>query len=291
MIIIRINKKKLQESDVAPDEYRFSKVIEMSAIDFLKLTTNADVREDLIVKRRIILKDKKDLAVYSAIKGSNPLPQLFVDQSNRVERHEGRNRALAALSPTQAFLKSKAKKNYFFSNFFQKENFENPDAKMKVELKSNHRNIEYLRSEFGEPEVVSLKGAQTVERKFSLEDPAGIGNEELVFSTIIHKAGTPIGNGRFYQEDRVVQDAAKDAAFVIGRNTYHGLYDYFRETKGWDRNEFHHDEVAKATDELVNRVYDIRDDKGPLEFKMKTDNWYRAGFARDAVGDIIIKKK
>jgi hypothetical protein len=289
MIIIRINKKKLQESD----ELKYKKIIEMSAMDFLKLTTDADTRENLFVKRRQILKDKGELANFSSAKAYASMPYLVVDQANRVTEHEGRNRCLAALNPKQEFLKSKAKKNYISSNFFQKENFENPDATIKVELKSNHRNIEYLKSQLGEPDVVSLQSAKSIERKFSLEDPAGLGDEEIVFSTIVHKAGTPIGNGRFYQEDYVVKDAAKDAAFFIGHNTYHGLYDHFRQTKGWPESEHysHHGDVAKATDELVNRVYDIQDDKGPLEFKMKTDNWYRAGFARDAVGDIVIKKK
>ena len=290
MLRVRIKKKSLNTLQESSDEYKYETAIEMPAMDFLRVTTNDEERERLLNRRKQYMKEKGDLSVFSQLRAESSGLYLVVNDVNKVIRHEGRNRSLAALQPKKKFMDSKSKNKFHRSIFFLPDNFENPDAKLKVVLKRNHRVVEFLTSQYGEPVTVSLEKTRPAEQKFSLEDPIGLGDQEIAFSTIIHKAGTPMANGRNYEVDRIISDAEKDAAFLLDR-TYHHLYDYMRKEKGWGENEWHHSEVADATDELVNKIYSITDDEGPLLFKMKRDNWYRGGFDRKPVGDVVIKKK
>lgn len=290
MLRVRIKKKSLNTLQESSDEYKYETAIEMPAMDFLRVTTNDEERERLLNRRKQYMKEKGELSVFSQLRAESSGLYLVVNDVNKVIRHEGRNRSLAALQPKKKFMDSKSRNKFHRSIFFLPDNFENPNAKLKVVLKRNHRVVDFLTSQYDEPVTVSLEKVRPVEQKFSLEDPIGLGDQEIAFSTIIHKAGTPIGNGRNYDFDRIISDADKDAAFLLDR-TYHHLYDYMRKEKGWGENEWHHSEVADATDELVNKIYSITDDEGPLLFKMKRDNWYRGAFNRKPVGDVVIKKK
>lgn len=281
-------KFKLNESDD-----KTKKTVEMSAIDFLKLTTDPETRMMLIQRRKNDLKTGSGVGEFSAAKGYASMPYLVANSVGKVTEHEGRNRALAILQPKIELFKPNVKRPYDQYEFFKATNFNNPNGKMKVEIKSLERNVnavDFLSSQFGESAHVSLETAKPIKTDFTLEDPIGIDNQQLVYSDLIHKAGERFPNGKIRDVDYVAKSAKKDSLMLFNK-VYHDMYSYLRKEKGWDENTFHHNEVADATDKVINDRYNITDDKGPLEFKMGRGSWYHANYAREPVGDITIKKK
>lgn len=288
MRLVLREKKKLNEADD-----KTKKTVEISAMDFLKLTTDPEIRMMLIQKRKNDLKTGGGIGEFSAAKGYASMPYLVVDSVGKVKEHEGRNRALAIIQPKMELFKSKAKRPYEQYEFFKPDNFNNPQGKMRVEIKSLDRNVnavDYMTSQYGESAHVSLETAKPIKMEFTLEDPVGIGDQELVFSDLIFKAGEKFPNGRVRDVDYMAKSAKKDSLMLFNK-LYHDLYSLMRKEKGWGEYETHHDEVADETDRVANTVYEISDEKGLLELKMARDNWYRAAYSREPVGDITIKKK
>lgn len=288
MRIVLREKKKLNEADD-----KTKKTVEISAMDFLKLTTDPETRMMLIERRKNDLKTGSGVGEFSAAKGYASMPYLVANSVGKVTEHEGRNRALAILQPKMELFKTKAKKLYDQYEFFKPDKFNNPGGKMRVEIKSLERNVnavDFLSSQYGETAHISLETAKPINMEFTLEDPIGIGDQELVYSDLIHKAGEKFPNGKIRDVDYIAKSAKKDSLLLFNK-VYSDMYAYLRKQKGRGDDYYNHNEVADATDEIINRLYDITDDKGPLEFKMGRGNWFHAQYAREPVGDIIIKKK
>jgi hypothetical protein len=267
------------------------KMIEMSAMDFLKLTTNDEIREYLITRRKEFIKNKAGLVTYSANIAEASGMFLAIDGAGKVISHEGRNRALSNLNPDLKLFKTKA--SIRAQNFFKPENFVNPDAKMKVTIRSEQRNVNSVSHIFGQysNDMVEIGGAKIVEKpQLDFQDPLGIGNQTIVFSDVIHRAGEVFPNGKVRQEDYKSEDASKKA-FSLFTRVYHQMYAHFRNNV-WKAEDYgKHDFISDETEKLVNSLYDISDDKGPIKFVMLRDGFFRPGFDRERIGDVILKHK
>ena len=286
MKLVLKERKVLKENE---DKTR--KMIVMSAIDFLRLTTNEEIREYLIQRRKQFIKDKAGLVNYSQVQAESAGMYLKVNAAGKVIEHEGRNRALSNLNPDLKLFKTKGSLKE--QVFFNPSNFANPEAKMKVNIVCEERNvnaISHLLPQYNGSGMVDIGAVKPVEKaQIDFEDPIGLGNQTLVLSDLILKAGEVFPNGKIRQEDYVSEDASKKA-FSLFRAVFGLMFTHLR--KQWGTQDYiRHDEVADATEQLVNGVYDIRDEKGPIKFIMIRGSYIHPGFERERVGDITIKKK